>query len=286
VRTLKPWLYRIAHNAALNTVRAKPLALVDLDERLESAERTETAAERHEGLRDVVSAMQALPLRQRDAIVQRELEGRSYEEIAVALGVSNGAVRQLLNRARTSLRAGAAAIAAPFVPLAAGLGASGGGVAAKACATACVTGVLATGVAPSTEDAISVPERQKAERPAAKAPAKQLVAAVAPAQPVRQATAAAAPPTSPTPVRREPARPRERDRKREPVDEGDRDRPPREHRGQHHTNDIRDLPDGAQTHRRDADEGSLTFPEDPSYAPPTEPGDGPREPPPPTKGHR
>ena len=34
----------------------------------------------------------------------RELEGRSYDEIAVKLGASNGAVRQLLSRARTSIR--------------------------------------------------------------------------------------------------------------------------------------------------------------------------------------
>ena len=44
------------------------------------------------------------------AIVLRELEGRSYDEIALALGVTDGAVRQLLNRARNALRAAAAAI--------------------------------------------------------------------------------------------------------------------------------------------------------------------------------
>ncbi len=289
VRTLKPWLYRVAHNAALNTVRAKPLTLVDLDEGLESADSTETAAERHEGLRDVVSAMQALPLRQRDAIVQREFEGRSYEEIAVALGVSNGAVRQLLNRARTSLRAGAATIAAPFIPLAAGLGAGGGGVAAKVCATACMTGVLATGVAPSTEEASSVRERLKVERPAAKAPTRAAVVAAPAAKPaVPRATAAAAAPSSPAPVRSERAQQpeRERERERDPVEEDESDRPAREHQGQQDTDDIRDLPDGAPTRRRDADEGSLTFPEHPSYAIPTEPGDGPRHGPDESKGHR
>ena len=36
-------------------------------------------------------------------LVLRELEGRSYEEIAGTLGVTDGAVRQLLNRARTTL---------------------------------------------------------------------------------------------------------------------------------------------------------------------------------------
>jgi hypothetical protein len=34
----------------------------------------------------------------------RELEGRSYDEIALRMGASNGAVRQLMSRARTSIR--------------------------------------------------------------------------------------------------------------------------------------------------------------------------------------
>ncbi len=54
--------------------------------------------------------MKALPERQRDALVLRELEGRRYDEIASELGVGDGAVRQLLHRARTTLRAGASAL--------------------------------------------------------------------------------------------------------------------------------------------------------------------------------
>ena len=67
-------------------------------------ERPEQPYQRREGLRTVVAAVSALPKRQRDALVLRELEGRSYDEIARELGISDGAVRQLLNRARTTLR--------------------------------------------------------------------------------------------------------------------------------------------------------------------------------------
>jgi hypothetical protein len=113
----------------------------------------------------VLVAVQALPERQRDAILLRELEGRSYEEIALALGVSGGAVRQLLNRARNSLRSAAAALtpmplltrlasgdstepAAARVAEMVGMGAAGSGaVMAKLCATALVTGVVVGGVA-------------------------------------------------------------------------------------------------------------------------------------------
>ncbi|HET8822062.1 MAG TPA: sigma-70 family RNA polymerase sigma factor [Thermoleophilaceae bacterium] len=158
---LRPWLYRIAHNNALNALRDRGLRHAELDDRLDRVERPDQALERAQGLRELVVAVQALPERQREAILLRELEGRSYEEIAVALGVTDGAVRQLLNRARQSLRAAAAAVTPwPLLSrLAAGesaepvavrvgeaFGASAAGaVAAKVCATALVTGAVIGG---------------------------------------------------------------------------------------------------------------------------------------------
>ena len=61
----------------------------------------------------VMSDMGTLPERQRRALVLRELEGRSYDEIAVTLGVTGDGVRQLLNRARNSMRAAASALVPP-----------------------------------------------------------------------------------------------------------------------------------------------------------------------------
>jgi RNA polymerase sigma factor (sigma-70 family) len=162
---LRPWLYRIAHNTALNALRDRSLRHDELDERIDGVEQPDQALERSQGLRDVLVAVQALPERQRDAILLRELEGRSYEEIALALGVTDGAVRQLLNRARNSLRSAAAALTPmPLLtrlasgdstePVTArvaemvGMGAAGSGaVMAKVCATALVTGVVVGGVA-------------------------------------------------------------------------------------------------------------------------------------------
>jgi RNA polymerase sigma factor (sigma-70 family) len=162
---LKPWLYRIAHNTALNALRDRGLRHHELDERIDGVEPPDQALERTQGLRDVLAAVQALPERQRDAILLRELEGRSYEEIAEALGVTDGAVRQLLNRARNSLRSAAAALTPmPLLtrlasgdsaePVAArvaemvGVGAAGSGaLMAKVCATALVTGAVVGGVA-------------------------------------------------------------------------------------------------------------------------------------------
>ena len=157
---LRPWLYRIAHNGALNALRDRGLGHAELSERIDGVERPDQAVERAQGLRELVVAVQALPERQRSAILLREMEGRSYEEIATALGVSDGAVRQLLNRARNSLRAAAAAVvpmplvervaasdsAEPVTARVAELvGLGGGALAMKVCATALVTGAVVGG---------------------------------------------------------------------------------------------------------------------------------------------
>src|ERR671933_1076689 len=110
---LRPWLYRIAHNAALNVLRQAGGDHEHLSEEIDGVETPPQAFERGQRLRDVVAAVQDLPGRQRDALVLQALEGRSYDEIAFELGVSGGAVRQLLNRARATLREAATSITPP-----------------------------------------------------------------------------------------------------------------------------------------------------------------------------
>ena len=110
---LRPWLYRIAHNASLSLLRQNGWNHDEIDDQFDGVMQPPQAVEERERVREVVRAVKGLPARQREAVVLRELEGRSYDEIATALGVSGGAVRQLLNRARTSLRAAATAVT-PF----------------------------------------------------------------------------------------------------------------------------------------------------------------------------
>ena len=107
---LRPWLYRIAHNSSLNLLRQHGFDHDQVSEEIDGVETPPQAFERHERLRSVVAAVQELPERQRSAIVLQAMEGRSYDEIAAELGVSEGAVRQLLNRARNTLREAAAAL--------------------------------------------------------------------------------------------------------------------------------------------------------------------------------
>jgi RNA polymerase sigma factor (sigma-70 family) len=107
--TPKAWLFTIVRNTALNELRGWR-SHEQIDENYDGVEQPPEAAERRRHLGALVGALQELPEAQRQAIVQRELEGRGHEEIAATMEISTGAVRQLIFRARTALRAGMGAL--------------------------------------------------------------------------------------------------------------------------------------------------------------------------------
>jgi RNA polymerase sigma factor (sigma-70 family) len=127
VRELRPWLYRIVHNTAVNVLRSsrddRHAPAEDLNGH--AAVGAESELERRIALRDALSAVAALPQMQREAMVLTAFAGGSHDEVADALGVSDGAVRGLLYRARATLRGAAAAITpAPLISWACGAGAA------------------------------------------------------------------------------------------------------------------------------------------------------------------
>jgi RNA polymerase sigma factor (sigma-70 family) len=187
VRELRPWLYRIAHNQALNTLRAAGSALPAVTADLPAIS-LEAEVERREELREALHGIEALPDRQRAALVAIAAADRPHADVARELGMSDGALRQLLLRARTALRAAATALT-PY-PLMSWLadgqevtaarvaevavGAGGAGVALKASVAALAAGAVVAGgpalhedrqPAPATAGAASEePHREPAAR--------------------------------------------------------------------------------------------------------------------------
>jgi RNA polymerase sigma factor (sigma-70 family) len=101
---LRPWLYRVAHNEAISILRQRATNL-NLDRLSEQvAPSADSEAELRERLRDLVADLDALPERQRSALVMRELSGLSYAEIGAALTASEGAARQAVYEARVALQ--------------------------------------------------------------------------------------------------------------------------------------------------------------------------------------
>ena len=110
IRGLRPWLHRIAHNTALNQLRAAGYDFDELHEALQIADAPDDELERRAVIRQTLAGLAALPGRQRDALLAIAVEGRSQDEVASTLGLSQGAVRQLVHRARSAMRTAATAI--------------------------------------------------------------------------------------------------------------------------------------------------------------------------------
>jgi RNA polymerase sigma factor (sigma-70 family) len=102
---LRPWLYRIARNRCLNHLR-KPTAdaqeSMDMVPMVDAASTAEKVHNREE-FRQLLSDVSKLPETQRSALLLREMDAMSYEEIAQAMETSVPSVKSLLVRARISL---------------------------------------------------------------------------------------------------------------------------------------------------------------------------------------
>jgi RNA polymerase sigma factor (sigma-70 family) len=103
---LKPWLYRIARNEAIETIRARRDTAEIEPEQLASASSLEIAesAEARDRLRRLFADLGQLPERQRAALVMRELGGLGFEEIGAVFNSSAAVARQTIYEARRSLR--------------------------------------------------------------------------------------------------------------------------------------------------------------------------------------
>ena len=101
---LRAWLYRVAHNRCIDQIRRPtppPEDVYELNRGVPSDPMAE--AERREDLRRLIADVRALPDQQRSALLMREMEGLSYNDLAEALGVTVPAIKSLLVRARVGL---------------------------------------------------------------------------------------------------------------------------------------------------------------------------------------
>jgi len=109
------WLYRIAINTAKNhlasrarrfgesSLDAQEAELAEVPEQLRDMATPEQLALRDEVERAVLDALEALPEDLRTAVTLRELEGMSYEDIALAMDCPIGTVRSRIFRAREAI---------------------------------------------------------------------------------------------------------------------------------------------------------------------------------------
>ena len=109
---LRPFLFRIAHNSALDLLRRYERKHVDLVAEIPD---DVTIDERPdpEAVRAALTTFLHLPIGQRSAVILKDVLGCTLEEIVESTGASLPAVKAALHRGRTALRARAELVAAP-----------------------------------------------------------------------------------------------------------------------------------------------------------------------------
>ncbi len=102
---VRPWLYRIARNRSLNHLRRTAAIGVDsMDIHFaENGLSTSDKVIRRESFRELIADVHELPETQRTALLLREIDALSYEQIALAMETTVPSVKSLLVRARISL---------------------------------------------------------------------------------------------------------------------------------------------------------------------------------------
>lgn len=103
----RTWLFRIARNAALDSLRRRQrVVFTPMDDDMQIADHAPTAEEGLDARRrhaHLEVALRALPPDHREVMLLREVEGLSYAEMAAVLNLNEGTVKSRLARARAAL---------------------------------------------------------------------------------------------------------------------------------------------------------------------------------------
>jgi RNA polymerase sigma factor (sigma-70 family) len=105
---VRPYLYRLVRNCCLDELArvrtdSVPLHLLQPHDEPTAGESAQVALERRDRLGATLADLATLPESQRHALVRREIDGLSHEQVAAELGITPGASKSLVYRARETL---------------------------------------------------------------------------------------------------------------------------------------------------------------------------------------
>jgi RNA polymerase sigma factor (sigma-70 family) len=103
VGDMRTWLFSIMHNLHVDALRRGRLDTIDLDAQIPEVPVAPTQGQILT-VRDLDTALAALPAEQREVLLLTALDGLAYAEIAQALGIPIGTVMSRLSRGRERLR--------------------------------------------------------------------------------------------------------------------------------------------------------------------------------------
>ena len=108
---MKPWLFRIAHNAAIDFLKRYEHKNVELVSDVPDRADSDDPGVDPELVEAALSVFLELPPMQRAAIILKDVLGHSSEEVATTMGTTVGAVKASLSRARAKV--GPRSVSAP-----------------------------------------------------------------------------------------------------------------------------------------------------------------------------
>lgn len=175
IRHVRGWLHQIVRHVAIRS-RVTHLPLVVLDAEAAAAVSLQPDPEMSLRMRETLASVAELPAKQRLALLRCAVQGESQAAVATELGTTETGVRQLLYRARTSLRAAATALlpfpiaqwAAASLTVAGGAGVGGGLVGGAGIGTASKLAAAVAVVAVGGGATVAVEQQETARAPGAK----------------------------------------------------------------------------------------------------------------------
>ena len=100
---LRPWLFRIAHNTAMDFLKRYEHKNVELMQDVPERAEADEAGIDPELVEAALSVFAELPPVQRSAVILKDVLGHSLEETAATMGATLGGVKAALSRARTNI---------------------------------------------------------------------------------------------------------------------------------------------------------------------------------------
>jgi RNA polymerase sigma-70 factor (ECF subfamily) len=99
------WVYRLTYNICIDALRRRRTETIPIDDALaDGGANPAGEAERRERVREIYRAISGLSPDHRAAVVLRDIDGHSYDEIAEILDCSVGTVKSRISRARDRLK--------------------------------------------------------------------------------------------------------------------------------------------------------------------------------------